>query len=127
MKRAVLLGLVGLLLVSAAVYSRQLPPGGVGSKTAGELTIAVAEKNPWTNLKLNNAADQFQFAVVTDRTGGHRAKVFSQAITQLNLLQPEFVVSVGDLIEGYTVKPERIEAEWAEFDGYVKRLDMPFF
>ena len=127
MKRAVLLGLVGLLLVSAAVYSRQLPPGGVGAKTSGELTIAVAEKNPWTNLKLNNAADQFQFAVVTDRTGGHRAKVFSQAITQLNLLQPEFVVSVGDLIEGYTTKPERIEAEWAEFDGYVKKLEMPFF
>ena len=127
MKRAVLLGVVGLLLMGAAVCSRQVPPGGVEATTAGDLKIAVAEKNPWTHLRLNNAADQFQFAVVTDRTGGHRAKVFSQAVTQLNLLQPEFVVSVGDLIEGYTVKPERIEAEWAEFDGYVKRLDMPFF
>ena len=127
MKRAVLLGLVGLLLATAAVYSRQAPPGGVEAATPGDLKVAVAEKNPWTHLRLNNAADQFQFAVVTDRTGGHRAKVFSQAIAQLNLLQPEFVVSVGDLIEGYTTKPERIEAEWAEFDGYVKKLDMPFF
>ena len=127
MKRAVLFGLVGLLLVSAAVYSRQLPPGGAGVGAPAELKIAVAEKNPWTHLKLNNAADQFQFAVVTDRTGGHRAKIFSQAVAQINLLQPEFVVSVGDLIEGYTVKPERIEAEWAEFDGYVKKLEMPFF
>ena len=50
---------------------------------------------PWANLKLNNDADQFQFAVVTDRTGGHRANAVSQAVTQLNLLQPEFVVSVA--------------------------------
>ncbi len=127
MKRPILLGVVAMLLAGAAVSSRQVPPGGVSPATVGELKVAVAEKNPWTHLRLNNAADQFQFAVVTDRTGGHRAKVFSQAVARLNLLQPEFVVSVGDLIEGYSVIPERIVAEWAEFDGYVKKLDMPFF
>ena len=37
----------------------------------------------------------------------------------LNLLQPAFVVSVGDLIEGYTKEPAKLTAEWKEFDAYV--------
>lgn len=91
------------------------------------LQIESGEKNPWTSLKLNNDPDQFQFAVVSDRTGGHRDKVFSRAVLQVNLLQPQFVMSVGDLIEGYTAKEEKIKEEWDEFDGYVKRFEMPFF
>ena len=91
------------------------------------IKIESGEKNPWTSLKLNNDADQFQFAIVSDRTGGHRAKVFSQAVARVNLLQPQFVMSVGDLIEGYTLKEDTLKQEWDEFDGYVKRFEMPFF
>ncbi|MDB5388613.1 MAG: Calcineurin-like phosphoesterase superfamily domain protein [Planctomycetaceae bacterium] len=83
--------------------------------------------NPWTHLNLNNQPKNFQFAVVTDRTGGHRKMVFEKAVRKLNLLQPEFVVSVGDLIEGYTDKPENMAKQWDEFQGYVKQLKMPFF
>src|ERR1700761_6957776 len=89
--------------------------------------VEKGEKNPWTSLKLNNDPDQFQFAVVSDRTGGHRDKVFSRAVLQVNMLQPQFVMSVGDLIEGYTSREERIKEEWDEFDGYVKKFEMPFF
>jgi serine/threonine-protein phosphatase CPPED1 len=128
MKRFLLVGLVGTLILAAAVYSRQQPANSTSANPAdAELKIAVEEKNPWTHLKLNNRADQFQFAVVTDRTGGHRAKIFSRAMTQINLLQPEFVLSVGDLIEGYTQNKERFQAEWNEFDSYTKKLEMPFF
>lgn len=91
------------------------------------LKIESGDKNPWTTLKLNNDPNQFTFAVVSDRTGGHREKVFSRAVQQINMLQPQFVLSVGDLIEGYTVKEETIDGEWNEFDGYVKRFEMPFF
>ncbi len=91
------------------------------------LKIEAGEKNPWTSLKLNNDPNQFTFAVVSDRTGGHRDKVFSRAVQQVNWLQPQFVMSVGDLIEGYTTKEETIKSEWDEFDGYVKRFEMPFF
>ena len=34
--------------------------------------------------------------------------MFSRAVKQVNLLQPEFVVCVGDLIEGYTENRERL-------------------
>lgn len=91
------------------------------------LNIEAGDKNPWTSLKLNNDPDQFQFAVVSDRTGGHRDKIFSRAVKQVNLLQPQFVMSVGDLIEGYTVKEDAIKTQWDEFDSYVKKFEMPFF
>ncbi|MBT3345961.1 MAG: hypothetical protein HN712_15050 [Gemmatimonadetes bacterium] len=89
--------------------------------------IRVEPLNPWTHLDLVNDPDNFQFAIVTDRTGGHRDGVFPDAMTKLNLLQPEFVMSVGDLIEGYTEDRIALDAEWDQFTGFVEELDMPFF
>lgn len=124
MKR-LLFGLLATTLLAAAVgLSRQ--PIATPS-TQGELQVQVEERNPWTSLRLNNDPGEFRFAVVSDRTGGHRARIFSQAVEQLNLLQPEFVLSVGDLIEGYTEKPDKVAEEWKEFQGYVSKLQMPFF
>ena len=82
---------------------------------------------PWTHLDVNNDADSFQFAIITDRTGGHRPGVFMDAVRKLNLMQPEFVVSVGDLIEGYTTDIELLATQWNEFNGFVEQLEMPFF
>jgi len=82
---------------------------------------------PWTNLKLNNDPAKFQFAIVTDRTGGHRPGIFMDAVNKLNLLQPEFVMSVGDLIEGYTTDIPELNRQWDEFDSFVQQLEMPFF
>lgn len=91
------------------------------------LRIDQQQTNPWTHLNLQNQPRNFQFAIVTDRTGGHRELVFEKAVRKLNLMQPEFVISVGDLIEGYTEKPEVMEAQWQQFQGFVKELQMPFF
>src|ERR1700677_5006356 len=89
MKRIVL-GVVALGLVVGALLI---------SKGLGQV---VEDKNPWTHLRFNDSADNYHFAIVSDRTGGHRARVFSEAVDRLNLMQPAFVVSVGDLIEGYS-------------------------
>ncbi|MCI0684668.1 MAG: metallophosphoesterase [Gemmataceae bacterium] len=83
--------------------------------------------NPVTHLRWNDDPDEFQFAIVSDRTGGHRANVFSQAVHKLNLMQPAFVVSVGDLIEGGKKPDTQYQKEWQEFDGFVAKLTMPFF
>ena len=117
---AALAGVIALSRTGAAPDEKRDTEPGV-------LKIESGEKNPWTSLKINNDPNQFTFAIVSDRTGGHRAKVFSRAVQQINWLQPQFVMSVGDLIEGYTTKEETIKAEWDEFDGYVKRFEMPFF
>jgi hypothetical protein len=42
-------------------------------------------------------------------------------------MQPEFVISVGDLIEGYTEDKDKLTGEWDEFRRYVGQLQMPFF
>ena len=82
---------------------------------------------PWTTKPLLNSSSRFQIAIMTDRTGGHRPGVWMDAVNKLNLLRPEFVVSVGDLIEGYTDDQQQVEQEWNEFTGFVDQLDMKFF
>jgi serine/threonine-protein phosphatase CPPED1 len=127
MKRLLLASLVACLLVAIVALSGGQRPAGGQPSAGGELHVQVEERNPWTNLRLNNGPDTFSFAIVSDRTGGHRARIFSQAVEQLNLLQPQFVISVGDLIEGYTEDPAKLAEQWKEFQGYVGRLQMPFF
>lgn len=89
---------------------------------------ALTEAKPWTSESFNNDPDEFQFAVIGDRTGGadHRG-IFDRAMEQLNLLQPEFVINVGDLIEGYSKDKEKLTAEWEQADGMLSKLEMPFF
>ena len=86
---------------------------------------------PYSHLNFRNNPDAFQFAVIGDRTGGHRAGVFPAAVDILNLLQPEFVMSVGDFIEGYVDGEDDNEAvlksQWAEMDRKIGLLDMPLF
>ena len=48
--------------------------------------IQVEAINPWTHLDLVNDPENFQFAIVTDRTGGHRAG---------DMLEREGVLAVG--------------------------------
>ena len=92
--------IAGVVLVGAVALSQPAPK--VADPSVDPMRVQVEDRNPWTHLKVNNSAEDFQFVVVSDRTGGHREKIFSRAVEQINLLQPEFVLSVGDLIEGYT-------------------------
>jgi len=126
MKKLLLGGSV-LAALLVAVSLSQSRIAAVPKAEEGGLQIQSDAKNPYTHLKLNADPEQFQFAIVSDRTGGHREKVFSRAVQQVNLLQPEFVMSVGDLIEGYTFKEEAIKEQWDQFDGFVQKFEMPFF
>jgi hypothetical protein len=118
MRSVTLLALTTALLLGAVALSRHPAPSSI--------RVAVESRNPWTALPDESDAGRFQFAIVSDRTGGHRPKIFSRAVEQINLLNPSFVVSVGDLIEG---SPDEAvnRRQWAEFNGYVQRLRMPFF
>ena len=76
---------------------------------------------------MNNAASTFRFAIVSDRTGGPRDGIWEKAMDQLNLLQPEFVMCVGDLIQGITQDLDTMNRQWNELNGWVNKLEMPFF
>jgi hypothetical protein len=122
MKRVLISSLVlGLLVVAVAIS------GGQKALVKSDLQIDVENRNPWTHLRMNNASESFHFVVVSDRTGGNRGRVFSQAVEQINLLQPTFVVCVGDLIQGYSKDKAVLAKEWKELQGYTSKLQMPFF
>ena len=78
---------------------------------------------PWTSENFKNNPDNFQFAIIGDRGGGANPQgTYERAIEQLNWLHPEFVMSVGDYVEGYTSDPKVMNAQWDEFDGIVAKL-----
>jgi hypothetical protein len=82
---------------------------------------------PYTNLNFKNDPDEFQFAIITDNAGGARPGVFPKAVEMTNMLHPEFVVHIGDMIEGYSDDEEQIRAWWQEVDESLEPLEMPFF
>jgi len=93
----------------------------------GQDSITIGQGVPHTAKSFLNNPDDFQFVIVGDRTGGHRPGVFDRAMDQINWLQPEFVMCVGDLIEGYTEDSNQLVLQWNELDRMVNKLEMPFF
>ncbi|MGI9642066.1 MAG: metallophosphoesterase family protein, partial [Acidimicrobiia bacterium] len=92
------------------------------------------DSKPYSHLGFKNDPDEFQFAVLADNAGGARPGVVSAGLEKLNLLHPEFVVNLGDLIEGYIDPKDQTPATvdtyrawWEEWDGYLTALEAPFF
>src|SRR6056297_2002164 len=92
------------------------------------LMMAIAQQKVASSDKPQiNDGDVFRFAIMGDRTGGMRSGIFEKAAGKVNLMQPEFVLSVGDLIDGYTTEPEVWNRQWEEFDAIINKLDMRFY
>jgi hypothetical protein len=110
--------LIGCLVVLAVAMAF----GGCGAYRGPS-----GDKHPYTNTQFASDPQDFHFAFVSDRNGGMRPGVFETAIGELNLLRPEFVICVGDLIAGYTQKPDELAGMYDEVDGMLGRLEVPFF
>lgn len=70
---------------------------------------------------------RLQFVIIPDRTGGERRGVLARAIEQVNLLQPELVMCVGDMIEGYSEDARVVQGQFEELERLLARLDAPFY
>ncbi len=79
-------------------------------------------------LELPNEEDAFFFVVYGDRTGGPAdgVSVLADAVRDTNLLEPDFVMTVGDLIQGYNQTP-RWMSDMREFKDIMDRLLCPWF
>ena len=53
-------------------------------------------------------------------------EVFKQIIKEVNILSPDQVFVVGDLIRGYSADIGLIEQEWDVFDSVIGELKMPY-
>jgi len=120
-RHAILLS--GLLVLLAACASGQpgQPAGGVFRHEINSDAV------PWTHGAFDDEPDKYTFALFSDLTGGERAGIFNVAIAQLNLLRPEFIVNVGDLIEGGTSDDDVLAKEWDSFDQRAGHALAPVF
>lgn len=86
-----------------------------------------SDAKSWLHENFDAANDKFTFAIITDLNSGERAGVFEVAVEQLNLLRPEFIISVGDLINGGSEDEAGLNAEWDGFDERASNTTAPFF
>jgi len=72
--------------------------------------------------------DAFLFAVYGDRTGGpaEGIAVLKQAVWDTNRFDPDLVMTVGDLIQGYNTRPEWL-SQMTEYRTVMEALDCPWF
>lgn len=89
-------------------------------------TDSTQPRIPVTNFHFNTDTNLVQFAILSDRTGGMVPGIFEDAVKKANLLQPQFIMSVGDLINGYSTDKVLIDQQWNEFNTILKPLTVPF-
>jgi len=68
-----------------------------------------------------------RFAVIGDRTGSHQPGVYEETIAEIVRLRPDFSITIGDQIEGYSTDSAAVAAEWREYDSIVRPLPSPLY
>jgi len=110
--RRFLLPLAALALAASSVFAA--PPGLRGPMPA-QMPVP--------------SSDKFTFAVIGDRWGGEVAawSVFDRSVEEINLTRPDFVMSVGDLIDGKVTVPAKQDSMWRDFWLHAGKFTAPFF
>ena len=90
------------------------------------------ERKPWTGLNFGGGmdCDDFNFAVVGDRSGRPVKGIFEDALQKINQLNPDFVMSVGDFIPGGCMEDMSetfFRQQWEHFENILKACEPPFF
>lgn len=117
---------IGIIILAIMLLGCQHPVQQIGSSPVF-IGPATKTEKPWTELGFFNDPDNFQFVIIADLHGGYRPGIFEEAAKKVNLMQPEFVLSVGDLIAGYTEDTKVIADQWLEFEKLIAPLGMKFF
>lgn len=98
-----------------------------GQNNSNGFSHQLTGKNlPWT-FDPEIEGDNYRFVIIGDLTGGEESGVFNYAVERINELAPDFVISVGDLIDGYTLDTTLINKQWDIFNQSVWKLESPFF
>lgn len=68
---------------------------------------------------LGEPENDFHFSILGDRTGGAAPQIFGRVWREVDLLHPDFVITVGDTIQGR--KDELAEEQWRELRPLFER------
>ncbi len=88
----------------------------------------VTSRSSEIKLPLPEERDAFSFAVFGDRTGGpvDGVKVLADAVRDTNQFEPDLVMTVGDLINGYNGRDAWLE-QMNEYKSIMNELRCPWF
>jgi len=67
-----------------------------------------------------------RFAIIGDRTAGHEPGIYGQIIAEIERLKPEFVITVGDMMEEQPDE-EKMNAEWKYVQSLFEQLSSPVY
>lgn len=110
-----------------------------GPILAQEIACAGCEpsaKLPHNGKPIAATDGPLEFAIITDLTGvgdgemglARRERIFKRAIDQINVANPEFVMSVGDLVQGPSDRdPRSIQEQWTEFNTWARGFNARFY
>lgn len=100
---------------------------GFGCPASGQFRCDLTgEARPWYGHPKIDKSD-YRFVLLADRTGGPDTGAFERAIDEINRLAPDFVVTIGDLIDGYVSDPAWSAPQWAHIEQIIGRLEAPLF
>lgn len=70
----------------------------------------------------------FPFVILGDRTTGNPdgLGILRQAVEEINLLRPDFVITIGDMVQGYNDK-ESWDREAKEYLEVMENLEVPWY
>ena len=68
-----------------------------------------------------------RFAVIGDRTGSAQPGIYEEIIAEIERMKPDFVITVGDMIQGYAKDTTELTSMWAEYQSVIAPLTMPIY
>ncbi|MEZ5550992.1 MAG: metallophosphoesterase [Pseudomonadales bacterium] len=92
-----------------------------GVLLAGTLSASLPLAETDAIAALQPAEDEFHFVVLGD-SQFHDPTTFNRMIDDVRLLQPAFVIQVGDMVEGYVAGLDEMESQWVRFRRQIAPL-----
>ena len=97
--------------------------------TFAQSSIKMTGENSYVKRTHTQNNEKFTFAILGDKTNGGELNwpIFDRAVEEINLLQPDFVIMVGDMIQGVTTDLKLIDNMWKEFQNHAEKLKVPLY
>lgn len=94
-----------------------------------QTSIKMTGENSFVKREFIQNNEKFTFAILGDKTTGgvFNWPIFDRAVEEINLLQPDFVIMVGDMIQGVTTDTTFINEMWKEFKSHAEKLHVPLY
>ncbi|OCT16406.1 hypothetical protein A8709_02970 [Paenibacillus pectinilyticus] len=82
---------------------------------------------PWFGQLQEAKGGDYDFAIISDRTGGAVQGMFEKGLEAAQKLNPEFIISIGDIVEGYWTDEVEAHEEWDRMDALLEGVGIPLF